>query len=273
MKLTGLFIYPVKSLGGLAVPSATLDELGLVGDRRFLVVDETGRFLTQRTLPRMALIATALDATQLTLSTSVSNIIRVARASDPAAPLRTVSVWKSENLLAEDCGDAAATFLSDFLATHCRLVRIGAAFHRPVLKPTARPGDTVTFADAYPLLVIGESTLADLNDRLVAQGNAALPMDRFRPNLVITGAPAFAEDTWPRLRIGSAAFRAGGPCARCILTTTDQATGARDGPEPLRTLATYRRAPDDPTNVNFGQNLIHEIKSGTLHVGDAVSIL
>ena len=273
MRLSGLFLYPVKSLAGISVLSAELDALGLVGDRRFLVVDGAGRFLTQRTLPRMALVATALDATHLTLSTSASASIRVARASDPAAPLRPVSVWKSENLLAEDCGDDAATFLSDFLATRCRLVRLGAAFHRPILKPTARPGDVVSFADAYPLLVIGEASLADLNDRLVARDSAALPMNRFRPNLVIAGAPAFAEDTWPHLRIGAVTFRAGGPCARCILTTTDQATGERDGPEPLRTLATYRRDPADPTDVNFGQNLIHESKSGTLHLGDPISVL
>lgn len=273
MRLTGLFIYPVKSLGGISVPSAELDALGLVGDRRFLVIDETGRFLTQRTLPRMALIATALDATHLTLSISPTSSLRIARASDPAALLRAVSVWKSENLLAEDCGDEAATFLSDFLATRCRIVRIGAAFMRPMLKDSAHPGDTVSFADAYPLLVIGESTLADLNDRLVTRGTDALPMNRFRPNLVIAGAPAFAEDTWPRLRIGQITFRAGGPCARCIMTTTDQATGARDGPEPLRTLATYRRDPADPADVNFGQNLIHETKSGTLHVGEVISVL
>jgi hypothetical protein len=273
MRLTGIFLYPVKSLAGISVPSAELDALGLVGDRRFLVVDETGRFLTQRAVPRMALVATALDATHLTLSVSPSASVRVARASDLTAPLRTVSVWKSENLLAEDCGDEAASFLSEFLSVSCRLVRIGPAFHRPVLKSTGRPGDTVTFADAYPLLVIGEATLADLNDRILARGEASLPMNRFRPNLVIAGAPAFAEDTWPRLRVGDAVFRAGGPCARCILTTTDQATGARDGPEPLRTLATYRRDATDPTDVNFGQNLIHETKSGRLHVGDRVQPL
>jgi hypothetical protein len=284
MRLSGLFLYPVKSLTGISVLSAGLDALGLVGDRRFLVVDGAGRFLTQRTLPRMALIATALDATHLTLSTSASASIRVARASDPAAPLRAVSVWKSENLLAEDCGEEAAAFLSDFLATRCRLVRIGAAFHRPIpshkLPPalnaqlsTLNSSPIVSFADAYPLLVIGEASLADLNDRLVARDSAALPMNRFRPNLVIAGAPAFAEDTWPHLRIGAVTFRAGGPCARCILTTTDQATGERDGPEPLRTLATYRRDPADPTDVNFGQNLIHESKSGTLHLGDEVSVL
>jgi uncharacterized protein YcbX len=283
MHLSGLFLYPVKSLRGISVPSATLDAHGLVGDRRFLVVDDAGRFLTQRTLPRMALIATALDATHLTLSVSPSlrlsfspssspaSAIRIPRASDPTAPLRTVSVWKSENLLAEDCGDEAADFLSSFLAKPCRLVRQGPAFHRPILQPTALPGDVVSFADGYPLLVIGEASLADLNDRLIARGSEPLPMDRFRPNLVIADAPAFAEDTWPRLKINDAILRAGGPCARCILTTTDQATGARDGPEPLRTLATYRRDATHSTDVNFGQNLIPETNSATLRVGDTVT--
>jgi hypothetical protein len=270
--LSGLFLYPVKSLRGCAVASATLDALGLAGDRRFLVVDAHGRFLTQRTLPRLALVATALDATHLTLSIAPGRAVRVPRASDPAAPLRTVSVWKSEGLLAEDCGDEAAAFLSDHVAVRCRLVRIGEKFCRPILKPAARPGDTVSFADAYPLLAIGEASLADLNDRLVAQGSDALPLDRFRPNLVIAGCAAFAEDTWPRVRIGGATFRAGGPCARCIVTTTDQLTGER-GKEPLRTLATYRRDAADPADVNFGQNLIHETKSGPLRVGDAVTPL
>ncbi|MDB6169149.1 MAG: hypothetical protein JWM88_2013 [Verrucomicrobia bacterium] len=272
MHLSGLFLYPVKSLGGFAVDSADLDALGFIGDRRFLVVDETGRFLTQRALPRMALVATALDATHLTLSTSPANSVRIARASDPAAPLRTVSVWKSENLLAEDCGDAPAQFLSDFLGTRCRLVRIGEKFSRPILKAVARPGDVVTFADAYPLLVISEASLADLNDRLAERGEDALPMNRFRPNLVVAGCPAFAEDTWTTFRLGTATFRTGGACVRCIMTTTDQETAER-GKEPLRTLATYRRSAAASTDVIFGQNLIHETKSGRLRVGDAVALL
>jgi len=271
MHLAGLFLYPVKSLRGVSVPSATLDAYGLVGDRRFLVVDATGRFLTQRALTRMALIATALDATHLTLSVSALSSIRIPRAPDPTAPLRTVSVWKSENLQAEDCGDEAAAFLSSFLATSCRLVRQGPAFHRPILKPTALPGDVVSFADGYPLLVINESSLADLNDRLIARGSEALPMDRFRPNLVIADAPAYAEDSWPRIKINDAVLRAGGPCARCNMTTVDQATGTFEGPEPLRTLATYRRDATESTHVNFGQNLIPETKSATLRVGDTVT--
>ncbi len=273
MRLSGLFLYPVKSLGGCAVSSARIDAHGLVGDRRFLVIDETGRFLTQRTLPRMALIATALDATYLTLTPPQSASLRVPLASDPAAPLRTVSVWKSENLLAEDCGETSAALLSAFLGTRCRLVRLGPAFHRPIPKANAHPGDTVTFADAYPLLVIGESSLADLNDRLIARGAEALPMNRFRPNLILADTPAYAEDTWPRFRIGEITFRAGGPCARCSVTTTDQATGQLDGPEPLQTLATYRRDSVQSTSVNFGQNLIHETKSGVLRLGNTLTIL
>jgi len=273
MHLSGLFLYPVKSLRGCAVASAEVDALGLVGDRRFLVVDPAGRFLTQRTLPRMALIGTALTAEMLTLSAPGALAIAVPRAPDPAAPLRRVSVWSSEDLAAEDCGDAAAAWLGAFLETPCRLVRIGPAFDRPLRKPgKAQPGDVVAFADAYPFLAIGEATLGELNDRLVARGEDALPMDRFRPNLVIAGSLPFAEDTWPRVRIGEIVLRAGGPCARCTVTTTDQQTAER-GKEPLRTLATYRRDAVDPTDVNFGQNLIHETKRGTLRIGDAVAVV
>ncbi len=273
MHLTGLFLYPVKSLRGCVVSAAEVDPLGLMGDRRFLVVDETGRFLTQRAHPRMALVDTTLDPTHLTLTTPTAASLRIPRASDPSAPLRQVSVWKSENLHAEDCGATAAQFLSDFLSVSCRLVRIGPAFSRPILKASAHAGDHVTFADAYPLLVISEASLANLNDRLVTIGHEPLPMDRFRPNLVVSGCPAFAEDTWTRFRVGDVVFRAGGACARCSMTTVDQLTGERTGPEPLQTLAAYRRDPITPANVNFGQNLIHETKSGTLRVGDAVQLI
>lgn len=273
MHVSGLFIYPVKSLRGCAVDSAGLDALGFVGDRRFMVVNEQGQFLTQRTLPRMALIETALTERDLILRAPHGGSCAVPRAADPSAALLTVNVWKSTGLLAEDCGVEVAVWLSEFLRTPCRLVRIGSAFERPLLKPgKARPGDVCGFTDSYPFMAISEASLADLNDRLVARGEASLPMNRFRPNIVITGCPAFAEDTWPHLRIGGITFRAGGPCARCIVTTTDQLTAER-GKEPLRTLATYRRDAEDQTDVNFGQNLIHETKSGTVRIGDTVALL
>jgi uncharacterized protein YcbX len=269
--LAALYVYPVKSLGGVPVQTATVDGLGLVGDRRFMVVDEAGRFLTQRTLPRMALIRTALTSDSLQLTQEGRSSVTVPLAPDPAARLRTVSVWKSEGLQAEDAGDAAAAWLGDGLTTRCRLVRIGPQFHRPVLKATARAGDTVSFADAYPFLILSEASLAGLNDRLAERGEEPVPMNRFRPNLVVSGCAPHGEDAWPRFRIGDVTFRAGGPCARCVITTTDQETAER-GKEPLRTLAAYRRDEEEPTDVNFGQNLMHETKAGVLRVGDAVQV-
>ncbi len=273
MHLSGLHLYPVKSLRGLRLETAEIDALGLVGDRRFLVVDATGKFLSQRTVPRMARIATSLSADTLTLAAAGHGTVSVPRAADPAARLLTVSVWSSSGLRAEDCGDDVSAWLAAFLGVPCRLVRAGAAFDRPVNKPgKARPGDRVGFADAYPLLALGEATVADLNDRLAAAGEEPVPLDRFRPNLVFAGTAPFAEDTWPRFRVGPVVFRAGGPCARCIMTTTDQLTGER-GREPLRTLATYRRDARDPTDVNFGQNLFIESAAGPLRVGDPVEPL
>lgn len=271
MHVTALHLYPVKSLGGFAVEAAKVGDLGFVSDRTFLVVDGDGRFLTQRALPRMALVATALSADTLTLSAEGCGRVEVRRAPDPSAPLRRVTVWQDEGLLAEDCGAEAAAFLSRFLDAPLRLVRAGPRYHRPVKPSKARSGDVVSFADGYPFLLISEASLADLNDRLVARGEEALPMNRFRPNIVVTGCPAHAEDSWTSFGIGALRFRSAGPCARCILTTTDQATAVR-GNEPLRTLAGYRRDPADPTAVNFGINLIHETKRGTIHVGEPVTL-
>ncbi len=268
MRLSGLFIYPVKSLRGCAVSAANVDALGLAGDRRFLIVDAGGRFLTQRTLPRMALIATELAPDGLVLSCPGHGRLLVQPVT-PGTATRRVSIWRSEGLLANDCGDEAADWLAEVLQTECRLVAIGEQFRRPVLKPAARPGDLLHFADACPFLLVSEASLDDLNDRLIARGEEAVPMDRFRPNLVVTGCSAFAEDGWTRFTIGPIAFRSAGPCVRCVVATTDQQTATR-GPEPLRTLATYRRAPDDPAGVIFGQNLIHETTSGPLRVGDQI---
>lgn len=271
MHLSGIFIYPVKSLGGFALPAAELDEWGFIGDRRFMVIDASGKVLTQRTQPRMALVRTALTPNAVTLSAEGAGVIDVPRSSDAAASRRTVAVWRSEGLIAEDCGELPANWLENFLGVPCRLVRIGKDFARPVLGPHSQRGDVVSFADAYPFLVISEASLAELNARLVARSEPPLPMNRFRPNLVVSGCAAFAEDTWPRFQIGRVSFRAAGPCSRCVVTTTDQST-ATCGKEPLRTLATYRRDATEPASVNFGQNLIHETKSGILRVGEAIEI-
>lgn len=271
-RVARLFIYPVKSLRGIAVDAAAVDALGFAGDRRFLVVDLDGRFLTQRGLPRMATVATALDAATLTLSADGAGSVAVPRASDPGAPLRRVTIWGSEGLLAEDCGEEAAGWLSARLGQPVRLVRAGTRFERPLKPSKARHGDRVGFADAFPFLAISEASLDRLNDRLVERGEEPVPMDRFRPNLVLSGCEAHAEDAWTRFRIGPVEFRQGGPCARCLVTTTDQLTGERKGPEPLRTLATYRRGATDPSDVNFGANLVHETFTGTIRLGDDVAV-
>lgn len=269
MHVSAIYLYPVKSLRGFAVPAAEIDALGFVGDRRFLVIDERGQFLTQRTLPRMALVETALTERDLVLRAPHMGACSVPRQAAGPAEEVTVRIWKSEGLRAEDCGVEVAVWLSEFLRAPVRLVRIGPAFCRPLAKPgKAQPDDVLNFADGYPFMVLSEASLADLNDRL----DEPLPVNRFRPSFVISGTTPFAEDGWARVRVGPVTFRAGGPCARCIVTTTDQLTAER-GKEPLRTLAMYRRDAADPTDVNFGQNLIHETKSGRIQVGDLVETI
>lgn len=271
MHLSALNIHPVKSCRGLAVTSAEVDAHGLVGDRRFMVVSaDDGMFLTQRTHPRMALIQTALTRDTLILSSAGFPAIGIPRNPPGGATPRrlAVTVWKN-TVQADDCGDEPAAWLSAFLGLPLRLVRMGPDFNRPVKPAKARPGDQVSFADSYPFMVIGEASLQDLNSRLADR----LPMNRFRPSFVVAGSKPYAEDNWERIRIGTMVFRNAGPCARCIITTTDQGEGVRAGKEPLRTLATYRRDPAEPGNVNFGTNLIHEIKPGRLQVGDPVTLL
>lgn len=267
MRLRGLFIYPVKSLRGIAVDVMVLDQWGPVGDRRFLIVDAAGQFLTQRTEPRLALIETALTDESLILRNPSHGSAAVALQVE-GAPVRA-TVWRDQ-VTATDCGVEIAVWLSDFLRRPCQLVRIGRDYRRPVNPAKAQPGDFVTFADAYPLLAVSEGSLNDLNDRLREAGEEPVPMNRFRPNLVVGDCPPYAEDTWQQIRLGEVTLRNAGPCARCIVTTTDQETATRDR-EPLHTLATYRRDSTEPSKINFGVNLIHETKQGTLRIGDEIT--
>jgi uncharacterized protein len=175
---------------------------------------------------------------------------------------RDVQVWSSR--VAALVHDAGSAWLSDALGRRCQLVYMPDDVERAVNPLRGRPGDVVSFADGYPFLLIGQGSLDDLNGRM----SAPLPMIRFRPNLVVEGAAAFAEDGWPRVRIGAVTFRNVKPCDRCVMTTVDPETGNK-GAEPLRTLATYRAWGGA---VWFGVNLIAE-NTGTLRVGDAVEAL
>jgi uncharacterized protein YcbX len=263
--LAAIFVYPVKSAAGIALDAAELDAFGLRHDRRWLVVDPAGRFMTQRRHPRLALIRPTLGADTLTLDAPGMPALALPLAP-PAAAAERVRIW-SDDVAARSAGDDAARWVSAFLGTPCRLVYMPASTVRQVSLRHGKPGDRVAFQDAYPLLLLSEESLDALNARLAEP----LPVNRFRPNLVIRGAGGpHAEDAWRRIRVGAIELDVVKPCARCTITTVDQATGCRDGKEPLRTLATYRRGPNG--GVLFGMNAIHRAR-GTLRVGDAVEVL
>jgi len=259
--LTGLFVYPIKSCRGTSVDQWDVDEFGLSHDRRFMLVDQAGEFMTQRDHPRLALVSPVITGRALRVNAPGMPALEL--PLEPAPTVMTqVTVWRYRGE-ATWTGEPAARWFSDFLGIACSLVHMPAESRRltnPAYDPT---GSRVSFADAYPILVISEESLADLNRRLVQP----LPMNRFRPNLTVAGGGAFAEDRWRRIEIGSVVLNLVKPCDRCVITTTDQTTTER-GVEPLRTLATYRKVDG---NVLFGQNAVHEAP-GQLRVGDAVTI-
>jgi uncharacterized protein len=260
-QVSALYVYPVKSCAGIAVPSATLDTKGFVGDRRFMIVDDTGSFLTQREFPRLALVGPRPEGDVLAFDApgmaSIEMPIRRGRGDE------TVKIW-DDTCSATDQGDEVSAWLGRFLGTRCRLVRQADDDVRRI-DPTyaTRAEDEVSFADAYPLLVISEASLADLNSRL----EVPLPMNRFRPNVVVNGTEPYAEDSWRSIEIGAVPANVVKPCVRCVTTTVDQRT-AETGKEPLRTLATYRKG---PRGVLFGQNVIHA-HPGTINVGDRLRV-
>ncbi len=241
-----------------------LTEFGLLNDRRWMVVDTEDNFLSQRRLPRMALIEPAVTTESLTLKAPNVGALEVPIDNNSRAT-RTVSIW-DDTCIAYDCGDAAADWLTHFLETGARLVVRGIDFHRPVDAKYATHGDQVGFADAFPLLLISSASLRDINDRL----DRPIPMNRFRPNLVVSGCEPYAEDRWSRISVGGVTMKVCKPCARCTVPTVDQSTGVT-GREPLTTLATYRKGTNE--TVLFGQNLIHEQKEGELVLGMEIRIL
>jgi uncharacterized protein YcbX len=257
--LTQLFIYPIKSCAGLSVDSATLLEAGLsahgVHDREWMLVTEDGQFLTQREYPRMALVKPRPDGGQLHLSAPGVPDFALPLAWDEAAATRKVTVWE-DMVNAADCGDNAAAWFSRALDVPCRLVR----FRRDVVRPTSVkwtggvPAQT-RFADGYPLLLIGQASLDDMNERLKGAGRAALPMDRFRPNLVVDGIEAFEEDYLEALHTQDFAVRPVKPCGRCPIPSIDQDTGI-PGPDPLDILQTYRAIERMEGAICMGMNCI-----------------
>ncbi|WP_030213940.1 MOSC domain-containing protein [Streptomyces bikiniensis] len=268
--LRSVHVHPVKAMRALTLPEAEVQPWGLAGDRRWTVVDAAGKVVTQRRHPRMALAAAEpLPGGGIVLSAPGHPPLAV-EVPHPSATV-TVDVF-DKPVEAVPAAPGAAAWLSAFLEGDFRLVHMDAPEHRRPVNPLyALPGETVSFADGYPLLVTTTASLDALNS-LIAQGDRAeegpLPMNRFRPNLVVGGTGPWAEDGWTRIAVGEVTFRVARTCGRCAVTTTDQLTGAR-GKEPLRTLARYRKSDG---RVIFGQNLVPE-HPGTVRTGDAVKIL
>jgi uncharacterized protein YcbX len=264
--LSALNIYPVKGLKGIAVPQARCTERGLEHDRRWMVVDPEDRFLSQREVPRMATIWTDIAKGKLTLSVPDTDPVEVPLAPPPSSRRLLVTVWSSECEALAVSGEADA-WLSDYLAMDCRLVYMPDNSRRLSNPKYAGEGKLVGFADGYAYLLTGEASLADLNARLEARKQPPVPMNRFRPNLVVSGAAPYGEDAWKQVRIGQATFGIAKPCGRCQVTTTDQTSGEVTGPEPLATLATYRDSKQ--FGSTFGMNLVM-LKTGAVRVGDLV---
>ncbi len=235
-RVASLHVYPVKSCRGVDLEAASFRATGIAHDREWMVVDARGRFLTQREFPQLARAATALDAEWLTLSAWGHGSLRLALRPSPA-PRRRVAVWGHETD-ALDCGDEAAQWFSDLVGLPARLVRFAPDRRRDC--DPAFAGDSgahTLFSDAFPVLVLGEASVADLRERM---GVADLPVDRFRPNVVLAGLPAYDEDFVRELRAGPLVLRLVKRCTRCNIPGIDQRTGVASGPAPLDALASYR---------------------------------
>ncbi|HEY8088057.1 MAG TPA: MOSC N-terminal beta barrel domain-containing protein [Polyangiaceae bacterium] len=259
--VVALHVYPVKGCRGVTLDTARVERRGLAHDRRWMLVDGDGKFVTQRTEPRLARIEVAIEGEALILSTEGHGALLVQRPP-LEAPRRRVRVW-SDEVDAVDAGTDVAEWLCGVLGSETSLVFMPETTSRPVRPEYGRPDDVVSFADALPLLF---TTLASL-DELNARMRQPLPMNRFRPNIVVQGTAPWAEDGWTHVRVGELGVRVVKACDRCVVTTTDQLTGAR-GVEPLRTLSTFR---ERERKVYFGVNAIPNV-TGTIRVGDAVTV-
>ncbi len=256
LHLTGLHVYPIKSAGGSTVEEWEVDGFGLRHDRRWMVIDQQGRLITQRGQPRLALVRPAIEGDTLRITAPDMPVLELPLHPEPSVTTTAV-VWH-DACEAVWTGERPTAWFSAALGTPCSLVYMPEDTIRPADPAFAPPGVRVSFADAFPFLLISEESLADLNARL----QRPIPMNRFRPNLVIRGGSPYVEDSLDAFRLGGIAFRVVKPCDRCVVTTTDQETTER-GVEPLRTLATFRKVGGE---VMFGQNVVH-LGTGRLSVG------
>jgi uncharacterized protein len=259
---SGLVLYPIKSCAGVTVPEWPLDHAGLRHDRSFMVVDGTGRYLTQRECPQLALVRPAvIEEGWLVEVADVGAFTLPVRIDD--GPRTTVTVWEHTGP-AFDAGDPAAQALSALLGFPVRVVGLAPDHDRAADAGYGGDDVPVGFADGFPVLLTTEASLADLNRRMARP----LPMSRFRPNLVVAGSATWDEDEWSQVRVGDCLIELVKPCSRCAITTVDPERGVRDGAEPLRTLGTFRRG---DRGVLFGWNVLVR-GPGVVRVGDPIAV-
>lgn len=262
MRLAAIHLHPVKSTRTVHVREAEVRRRGLRHDRRWMIVDARGRFVSQREDPRLGRITATIEGEALRLSAPAAPDLRLPlRPGDGLA--RRVTIWDDE-VWARGCGEAADAWVEEVLGADHKLVVLADEGDRPADLAYALEGDAVSFADGFPYLLTTAASLDELNHR----AGTTLTMERFRPNLVVEGATPFEEDRWRLIRVGEVVFRVAKPCARCLVTTLDPDT-LEPGAEPLRTLARFRAADG---KVFFGQNLLPD-GVGTLQVGDSVEVL
>jgi len=256
--ISALYVYPVKSCRGIRVTEAEVTARGFARDRRWMIVDALGRFITQREVPELCLVRTALEPDAIVLTAPEAGSLRLPLAHEEGEE-RAVSVWRHDGKAVRHPEGSA--WVSELLERESSLVYMADRHERPVDPAWARPEDRVSFADGFPFLLISEASLAGLNQRL----ETPIEMERFRPNIVVSGVGELAEDGWREVRLGAIGFRAAKRCSRCVVPSIDPATGTKHK-EPLRTLASYRKWDNQ---VWFGMNLIADAL-GSLCVGDAV---
>lgn len=284
-RITSLCIYPIKSLGGIELESAELDEYGLKFDRLWMLVSpHNGEFITQRQYPSMALFRTELQVGEDSISNGSHSLIvtapsgnshsilieQGANAQRREVPISSstisVTVW-DDVVSAHDEGDDTARFFTKELGVECRMVRVADFTQRRISEKYSPNGDVVHFGDGYPLHIMNEESLRDVNER-INQSDTTIPMNRFRANIILSDAPAYSEDTWSLISIGDNMIDVPKATSRCTITTIDQTTAKR-GKEPLTTLATYRK---EQNKINLGVYGIHRRKSGRISIGDEIII-
>jgi uncharacterized protein YcbX len=263
LTLSEINIYPIKSLGGISLQSSEVEERGLKYDRRWVLVDETNTFFTQRDFPKMALIKVSVEYSGLKLQHKTKTFEQLFIPFEfEHSKTENVVIW-DDTVIGEFYDSKIDDWFSEIIGIKCHLVKMPESTRR-VVDQKYTENKIVSFADGYPFLIIGQSSLDELNSRM----EISLPMNRFRPNFVFTSGKSFEEDHWKKFKVGEVIFEAVKPCARCVIATTDQETAER-AKEPLLTLSKFRKVGND---VMFGMNVVCH-SSGLISIGDKIELL